>query len=321
MQHPPANARPTFEQVELAHRRIAPHVIKTPVVSDPELNRLLGCELFLKCENLQSVGAFKIRGATNAILSLRECGIGADVATHSSGNHGAAVAAAAALDGRRAVIVMPDNAVEIKVHNVQRHGGEVRFCAANQAAREEGLRNLVDQGMIPIHPYDHHDIISGQGTAALELLQQQPGLDVMIAPVGGGGLLAGSAIVARHLVPGLGVLGAEPLGAADTAESLQRGERVQEWSPDTIADGLRALVGEFTFPLIREFVDDVLTVSEAGIIAGMEQVWRTLDMLIEPSSATVIAAIMEHPERFRGRSVGAIISGGNVDRSEFPQFS
>jgi threonine dehydratase len=321
MQHPPADARPTFEQIELAHRRIARHVVKTPVISDPALNRLLGCELFLKCENLQGIGAFKIRGATNAILSLRERGIGADVATHSSGNHGAAVAAAATLDGRRAVIVMPENAVEIKVRNVQRHGGEVHLCAASQAAREAGLEQLVEQGLIPIHPYDHHAIISGQGTATLELLRQQPGLDMLIAPVGGGGLIAGSAIAARRLAPDIRVLGAEPLGAADTAESLRRGERVKNWSPDTIADGLRALVGEFTFPLIRELVDEVLTVSEAGIIAGMEQVWRTLDMLIEPSSATVIAAIMEHPERFRGQSVGAIISGGNVDLKQFPQFS
>jgi threonine dehydratase len=321
MQHPTADAQPTFEQIEIAHRSIARHIVKTPVVSDPGLNELLGCDLYLKCENFQGIGAFKIRGAMNAILSLRERGIGADVATHSSGNHGAAVAAAATLDGRGAVIVMPDNAVEVKVHNVQRHGGEVRFCPATQSAREDGLQRLVDDGLVPIHPYDHHEIICGQGTAALEMLRQQPGLDILLAPVGGGGLIAGCSIAAKRLIPGIRVIGAEPLGAADTAESLRRGTRVESWTPDTIADGLRALVGEFTFPIIHELVDDVLTVSEDAILTGMDYVWDTLDMLIEPSSATVIAAIMEHPECFRGRSVGAIISGGNVDLQDFPQYS
>jgi threonine dehydratase len=311
----PAASRPTPDHatVAAAHQRIRDHVRRTPVRSAASLDAVLGCRLLCKCENLQEIGAFKIRGAVNAVLRLREAGITADVATHSSGNHGAALAAAARLDGRRAVIVMPQNSVAAKIENVRRFGAEVRLCPPGQQARERGLQELVDAGLVPVHPYDDPDIISGQGTAALELLEEEPNIDVLITPVGGGGLLAGCAIAARHLRPGIRVVGAEPAGAADTAESLRRGERVTEWHPDTLADGLRALVGELTFPIIRDQVNEVLTVSERGIIDGMELVWRHLGMLIEPSSATVIAAIREHPEPFAGCQVGAILTGGNVE--------
>ena len=308
--------RPDFQRIQAAHERIRRHIIRTPVVNSPELDRILGCQLYCKCENLQGIGAFKIRGATNAVLRLRERGITSDVATHSSGNHGAALAAAATLDGRQAVVVMPDDCVSAKVHNVRRHGGEVRFCAASQQAREEGLARLVERGMVPVHPYDDGDIICGQGTAALELLKQQPDIDILLAPVGGGGLMAGSAIVARHLRPDMEVIAAEPQGAADTAESMRQGKRVERWQPNTMADGLRALVGALTFPIILDLVDAVLTVQEDNLLVGMKQVKDHLDMLIEPSSATVIAAILEQPERFAGRKVGAIITGGNVEIDE-----
>ena len=308
--------RPDFQRIQAAHERIQRHIIRTPVVNSPELDRILGCQLYCKCENLQGMGAFKIRGATNAVLRLRERGIASDVATHSSGNHGAALAAAATLDGRQAVVVMPDDCVSAKVHNVRRHGGEVRFCAASQQAREEGLARLVERGMVPVHPYDDEDIICGQGTAALELLKQQPDIDILLAPVGGGGLMAGSAIVARHLRPDMEVIAAEPQGAADTAESMRQGKRVERWQPNTMADGLRALVGALTFPIILDLVDAVLTVQEDNLLVGMKQVKDHLDMLIEPSSATVIAAILEQPERFAGRKVGAIITGGNVEINE-----
>ena len=312
---------PEFEDLVAAQRRIGKLVRNTPVVSDPGLDKRLGCQLFCKCENLQATGAFKLRGALNAVLRLRELGIAEDVATHSSGNHGAALALAAHHDGRKAHVVMPDDSVDAKVRNVRRHNGEIIFCAPTHESREAGLARLVEQGLVPIHPYDHPDIICGQGTVALEFLEQQPDLEVLMTPVGGGGLVSGSAIAARHVKPGIRVLAAEPAGAADTAESLRRGCRVENWQPETIADGLRALVGKMTFRIIRKMVDEVLTVSEAGILEGMGLVLRHLEMLIEPSSATVIAAIREYPDVFAGQRVGVIFSGGNVDVASFPQFS
>lgn len=312
---------PVFADVIAARRRIGRLVRNTPVISNAGLDEQLGCHLFCKCENLQATGSFKIRGALNAVLSLRERGVTEDVATHSSGNHGAALALAAHHDGRSAHVVMPDNSVDSKVRNVRRHHGTIVFCAPTHQSRTAGLERLVELGLVPVHPYDHPDIIAGQGTAALELLEQQPDLDVLMTPVGGGGLISGSAVVARRLRPQLAIIGAEPEGAADTAESLRRGSRVQSWTPETIADGLRALVGDLNFRMIRELADGVLTVSEPGIIEGMELAWRHLEMLIEPSSATVIAAIREHPEVFRGRRVGVIISGGNVDLASFPKLS
>ena len=308
---------PDFQQILAAHERIRRHIVRTPVVNSPELDKILGCQLFCKCENLQDIGAFKIRGAVNAVLRLREQGITADVATHSSGNHGAALAAAATLDGRKAVVVMPENCVGLKVDNVRRQGGDVRFCADNHEARESGLSTLVDKGLVPVHPYDHEDIICGQGTAAMELLDQRPDIDILMAPVGGGGLIAGCAIVARHLRPELSIVAAEPQGAADTAESFRLGVRVPRWEPETIADGLRALVGTLTFPIIRQLVDSVLTVQEDNLLVGMKLVRDHLDMLIEPSSATVVAAILEQPDRFAGLRVGTIITGGNTEFSRY----
>ena len=318
MDNKAADQIPDISDIILAKQRIDGEIRTTPVLSSPQLNEDLGCELWLKCENLQHTGAFKFRGASNAIALLDEEGRAGDVATHSSGNHGAALALAAATRGRRAWIVMPENSVATKVKAVRRNGGEIVFCATNQQAREEGLAKLIAKGCIPIPPYDHAHIICGQGTTLIEMAEQIPGLEIVLAPVGGGGLISGSAIAARALIPNVKVLGAEPEGAADTALSLSRGKRVDHFPVDTIADGLRAIVGVLNFEIIHDNVEKVLTVSEEGIVEAMALVWLHFRMLIEPSSATVIAAILASPEDFSGCRVGAIISGGNVDIENLP---
>jgi len=302
---------PDIADIHLARARIDDWTRLTPVLNDPGLDQELGCMLYCKCENLQRAGAFKFRGASNAISRLREDGIEGDVATHSSGNHGAALALAANLDKRKAHVVMPDNSVPMKIDSVRRYGGIVHFCAPTQESREEELEKLVEDGMIPIPPYDHADIIAGQGTAALELIQEVPTLEQIITPVGGGGLISGTAITARST--GQQVYGVEPEGAADTVASLEQGERVKSWTPDTIADGLRALIGVRNFTVIRNEVKQVFTVSDDDIRRAMYLFWQELRLVIEPSSATVIAAVRNHPEVFAGKKVGAIISGGNIE--------
>jgi len=306
---------PDITDIHLARARIRERVSLTPVLSDAGLNQLLGCRLFCKCENLQRTGAFKFRGACNAIARLREAEVAGDIATHSSGNHGAALALAARLDGRMAHVVMPENASPIKMEAVRRHGGEIHLCAPTQKDREAGLQQLVDAGYIAIPPYDHADIIAGQGTAALELMQAHSDLEILLAPVGGGGLLGGTAIAGASF--GAAIYAAEPEGAADTAASLAQGKRVESWQPETIADGLRALVGVRNFALIKRHVRDVLTVSDDEIRAGMRLFWQHTRLLIEPSSAVVIAAISKHPEVFAGHKVGAIITGANIDPADW----
>ena len=301
---------PDLADIHLAHARIRSQVRITPVLNDPGLDAILGCRLFCKCENLQHTGSFKFRGASNAIACLRENNITGDVATHSSGNHGAALALAARLDGRSAHVVMPENSSPIKIAAVRSYGGQVHFCAPSNAARATALEALVQRGMIPIHPYDDAHIIAGQGTAALELEQEVPSLEQLITPVGGGGLISGTAIAARAW--GVSVFGVEPTGAADTVESLARGEITSSFHPNTIADGLRAIVGRRNFRLIKEHVKRVVTVSDDEIRAAMILTWQTLKLLIEPSSATVVAAVKKHPNLFRGHKVGAILSGGNI---------
>ena len=318
MDNKAADQIPDIADIILARQRINGEIRTTPILSNPQLNSDLGCELWLKCENLQHTGAFKFRGASNAIALLNEAGEQGDVATHSSGNHGAALALAASNYNRRAWVVMPENSVKTKIEAVRRNGGEIIFCAPTQPAREKGLADLVAKGCIPIPPYDHGHIICGQGTAVVEMSEQIPGLDIILTPVGGGGLISGSAIAARALISRVKVIGAEPKGAADTALSLSQGKRVDQFPVNTIADGLRAIVGVLNFEIIRDNVDKVITVSEAGIVEAMALVWQHFRMLIEPSSATVIAAILASPGDFSGRRVGAIISGGNVDLENLP---
>ena len=313
-----ADQTPDIADIFSAQQRINGKIRTTPVLTDPQLNAEIGCELWLKCENLQHTGAFKFRGASNALAILDELGRPGDVATHSSGNHGAALALAASTNNRRAWVVMPENSVKTKVEAVRRNGGEIVFCAPNQQDREKGLAGLVAKGCIPVPPYDHGHIISGQGTVVIEMSEQIPGLDIIITPVGGGGLISGSAIAARALIAGVRVIGAEPEGAADTALSLSQGKRVDHYAVDTIADGLRAIVGVLNFEIIHDNVDEVITVSDEEIIKSMALVWKRFRLLIEPSSATVLAAILRSPGSFAGRRVGAVISGGNVDLEHLP---
>lgn len=315
MNQQPAARIPDISDIHLAQARIRSRVRVTPVINDSGLDETLGCRLYCKCENLQRTGAFKFRGASNAIIRLRDDAIGGDVATHSSGNHGAALALAARLDGRNAHIVMPENASPMKIRAVRDYGGQVHFCAPTNEARAARLQELVDAGMIPVHPYDNADIIAGQGTAALELEQAFPSLEQVIAPIGGGGLISGTAIATRTW--GVSVFGVEPEGAADTLASLERGAIVDSFHPRTIADGLRAIVGQRNFRIIRDHVKAVLTVSDDEIREAMVLTWSTLKLLIEPSSATVIAAIRKHPELFGGRKVGAILSGGNIHPADW----
>ncbi len=315
----PAIDLPDFQAVQQAANRIRGFVRATPVLQDAALNERLACQLFIKCENLQASGAFKLRGASNAIARLREQNIPGDVATHSSGNHGAALAMAARLDGRRAHVVMPENASAFKVSAVLEQGGKVYFCAATQAAREQGLEELLAAGHHAIPPYDHVDIIAGQGTACLELTQQIQELEIVVAPVGGGGLISGTALVASHL--GITTLGAEPSGAADTAASLAQGKRVDNVQAVTIADGLRALVGVRNFALIHELVDSVITVSEDEIRQAMIDIWKYFRLVVEPSSAVVLAAIQQQAKQFSGKRVAAIISGGNITPAQWQEIT
>jgi threonine dehydratase len=310
---------PDAADIHLAQARIRGRVRLTPVINDAGLDEALGCRLYCKCENLQRTGAFKFRGAVNAIARLGEDGRDGPVATHSSGNHGAALALAARLDGRQAHVVMPENSSPMKIEAVRSYGGSVHFCAPTNEARAAELEKLVATGMIPVHPYDHPDIIAGQGTAALELEQAVPSLEQVITPLGGGGLVSGTAIATRSW--GVSVFGVEPAGAADTVASLRQGSIVTSFRPETIADGLRAIVGQRNFLVIRAQVKQVLTVSDDDIRAAMLLAWRHLKLLIEPSSATVIAAVRNHRELFGDRKVGAIISGGNIHPADWVKLT
>lgn len=286
-------------------------VRRTPVLTSTRINDELGATLHFKAEHLQHTGSFKFRGASFAVGRLPcDC---PGVATHSSGNHGAALAAAAASRGFCAHVVMPDNAVRSKVEAVRSFGGRVHFCAPTQQAREAGLAALVRQGLVAIPPYDHDDIIAGQGSVAVELIDQVPGLDSIVAPIGGGGLLSGITLAASDAGPDVAVVGAEPEGADDAARSLRAGRRVGDHQPVTRADGLRALIGERNFAVLAAAKIPIITVSEAMIVRAMALIWRELRQVVEPSGAVALAAIMTRPERFRSRSVGVVLSGGNLD--------
>lgn len=306
----PSQDIPDIADIHLAHARISKQVRTTPVINEARLDALLGCRLYCKCENLQRTGAFKFRGASNAVLSLEEDGALQDVATHSSGNHGAALALAASLAGVTADVVMPKNSSRLKIAAVRSFGGRVHFCEPTHEARDAGLENLVQAGRIAVHPYDNPAIIAGQGTAAIEFTQQVPELEQLITPLGGGGLVSGTAIAAEP--GGIEVFAVEPEGAADTARSLEQGSIIGDHRPDTIADGLRALVGVRNFAIVRERVRKVVTVTDDEIREAMVLALEYLKLLIEPSSATVIAAVRKYPELFGGKCIGAVISGGNI---------
>jgi len=309
----------TWELIEQARERIAGKVNLTPVMSSSTLDGLTGARLSFKCENFQKGGAFKARGANNAVFALPETEARRGVATHSSGNHGAAVARAAALRGIRAYVVMPDNTAHAKRAAVSRYGAEITWCAPTLAARESTVQKVIAAtGATLIHPYDDLLVMAGQATAAVELLAAVPTIDVLLAPVGGGGLLSGSAVAAKTIKPAIRVIGVEPAGADDAARSLRAGRIVPVEHPNTIADGLRATVGERPFAEIRRLVDDIITVSDAAILRAMRQMWEVLKIVVEPSAAVPYAALLEAPAALRARRIGVIVSGGNLDLDHLP---
>lgn len=310
---------PTYAQIQDAAARIAPYARVTPVMRSDALDGLAGAQLHFKCENLQRGGAFKFRGACNAVWALDEAAAARGVVTHSSGNHGNALALAAATRGIRAHVVVPEGAVRAKLEAIERAGAVLHRCAPTQAAREATTAQLVqDTGAVLVHPYADTQVMAGQGTLALELLVQAPDLDALVTPVGGGGLASGVAIAAHAQRPALALYAAEPAGADDAARSLVRGERVTDVVPDTVCDGLRALVGEPNLQALRAHRIDIITVSDEETIAAMRLLWQELKLVVEVSSATAFAAILKARERFAGRRVGVVLTGGNVDLDALP---
>ncbi len=310
---------PTLEDLRAARRRIAPHVHETPVMTSELLDRHCGASLFFKCENLQKVGAFKARGASNAVFSLTAEEAVKGVCTHSSGNHAAALAMAAAKRGIPAHIVMPANAPAVKKAAVAGYGAHIIECEPTLNGREATLaRVMAETGAHLVHPYNDVRVIAGQGTVALELLEQVTGLDAVLAPVGGGGLLAGTALAVKLQYPEIEVAASEPAGADDAFRSFGSGRLVPQTDPRTIADGLLTSLGELNFDIIMRHVDTILTVEDASIIEAMRLQWTRMKTLVEPSGAVSFAAVLEHPERFTGRRVGVIISGGNQDLDQLP---
>ena len=309
----------SLADIEAARVRIAPHVRRTPVLTSDLLDEAAGAQLFFKCENLQHIGAFKARGATNAVLSLSDAAAASGVATHSSGNHAAAVARAAGLRGIPAYIVMPEGAARPKVLQVERLGGRITFCAPTLAAREETAARIVaETGAAMIHPFDDPAVMAGQGTAALELMEDAAGLDIVLAPIGGGGLISGVSTAVKALRPATRVVGAEPAGADDAARSFAAGRLIPLTEVDTIADGLRASLSQSTFDHIRRGVDQVATVSERGIVEAMRALFEALKVVVEPSAAVAYAAVREGKVEVAGQRVGIILTGGNVDLDKLP---
>ncbi|GAB4286051.1 MAG: pyridoxal-phosphate dependent enzyme [Marinilabiliales bacterium] len=310
---------PDFNNISLAHSRIQHVIHKTPVLSSQLINEYTGTTLFFKCENFQKVGAFKFRGASNAVLSLSNEEAENGVATHSSGNHAAALALAAKNRGISAYIVMPENAPEVKKKAVAGYGTEIFYCKPTLQAREEGLKKVVEKtGASFIHPYDNELIIAGQGTAAKEFLEEIPQLDIIIAPVGGGGLLSGTSIAAKSMKPEIIVIAAEPKGADDAYRSFISGKLIPSINPNTICDGLLTSLSELTFSVIQKNVDEIITVTEDSIIKAMELIWTRLKIIVEPSSSVCLAAVLENKQRFYSKKTGIIISGGNVELSKLP---
>lgn len=305
--------------IRTAHDRIRPHIHRTPVLTSARLDAASGASLFFKCENFQKVGAFKARGATNAVFALDDETARRGVATHSSGNHAAALSRAAKLRGIAAHIVMPTNSPKVKVRAVEGYGGRIVFCEPNQRAREEACaRVIAETGATLIHPFENEDVMAGQGTIAVELLEDVPDLDLILCPVGGGGVLCGTAVAAKSLRPEIKVIATEPAGADDAAQSFHQHRLVYQEKKDTIADGLRTNLGAPNFALIEHYVDDVVTVTDEGIVAAMRVIWETMKIVVEPSGAVPYAAIVEGKIDYRSKRIGIILTGGNVDLDALP---
>jgi threonine dehydratase len=305
--------------IRAAHERIRAYIKRTPVLTSSRLDAASGASLFFKCENFQKIGAFKARGATNAVFSLDDTTARRGVATHSSGNHGAALARAAKLRGIPAHIVMPSNSAKVKVRAVETYGAHIVFCEPTEAARESACAEVIAKtGATLIHSFENEDVIAGQGTAAVELLEDVPDVDLVMCPVGGGGLLCGTAVAAKSMRPKIKVIAVEPANADDAAQSFRARRLLRTEKKFTIADGLRTNVGAPNFAIIQRYVDDIVTVNEEAIVSAMRTIWETLKIIIEPSAAVPYAAILESKIDIGGKRVGMILTGGNVDLDALP---
>lgn len=313
------NSIPTLEDIKEAVKRISVAVNYTPILTSKLIDEICGCKIFFKCENFQKVGAFKFRGAYNTIASLSKEELQKGVVTHSSGNHAAALTLAAEMNNTTAYIVMPKTAPEIKKIAVQSYGGKITFCEPTLKSREETAQKIIDEtGAVLIHPFNNYSIITGQATSAYELINDSKSLDYILTPVGGGGLLSGTALSTNYLSPQTKVIGCEPEGADDAFRSLRDGKIYPSENPKTICDGLLTSLGDKTFEIINKFVYKIITVSDDKTIEAMRLIWERMKIIIEPSSAVPLAVVMNNKSKFENKSVGIIISGGNVDLNNLP---
>ena len=312
----------TLKDIEKAHDRIRPFIHRTPILTNSSLNELSGAELFFKCENFQKAGSFKIRGATNAVQLLSKEDLKKGIATTSSGNHGAALSMAVTRRGGKTHVVMPHNTPKIKVENVKRNGGEIVWCETSQESREGVLEDLVKKnGSEVIHPYNDERIIAGQGTCAKELIEDCPDLDIIVSPVSGGGLIGGTLIMANEIEEKIEVYGAEPSEADDAFRSLVAGKIIPNKTINTICDGLRAQIGALNFPILKEFVSEIITITEEEVIDAMRMVWERMKLIVEPSCSITLAAVLKRKAQFSNKRIGLILSGGNVDLDRLPWSS
>lgn len=310
---------PTYADVEAAHARILPYIHRTPVLTSSYINGLAGAELFFKCENFQKAAAFKARGASNAVFGLTEAQAAKGVATHSSGNHGLCLSYAAGRRGIACTVVMPRTAPQAKKDAVRGYGGRVVECEPSTSSREAVFAQVVaETGAEFVHPYNDPRVIAGQATCSRELNEQVPGLDAVIAPIGGGGMISGTCLTLSTIAPGVKIYAGEPEQADDAARSFRAGHIIADDAPETVADGLKVPLKELTWHFVQKHVTDILTVSEDEIIEAMKLIWKRMKIVMEPSSAVPLAAILRNPQVFKGQRVGVIITGGNVDLDKLP---
>jgi threonine dehydratase len=310
---------PTYEDMLAAHERIKPHIRRTPILTSDYLNELTGAQLFFKCENLQEPGAFKVRGASNAVYGLTEEQAKKGVATHSSGNHALCLSYAAGRRGIPCNVVMPRTAPQAKKDAVRRYGGTITECEPSTTSREETFAKVqAATGGEFVHPYNDHRVIAGQGTCAKEMMEQVDGLEFVVAPIGGGGMISGTCLTLATLAPEVKVIAAEPEQADDAYRSFKAGHIIADDAPETIADGLKVPLKDLTWHFVKNHVTDILTASEQEIVDAMKITWKYLRVVMEPSCAPPLATIIKNPEVFRGKRVGVVITGGNVDLDKLP---
>lgn len=313
------NTIPSLQDIQEAEKRISVAANYTPILTSKLIDEIFGCKIFFKCENFQKVGAFKFRGAYNTIASLSKNELEKGVVTHSSGNHAAALTLAAKLNRTTAYIVMPRTAPEIKKKAVQSYGAKITFCEPTLKSREETAQKIIDEtGAYLVHPFNNYSIITGQATAAYELINDVNQLDYILTPIGGGGLLSGTSLSAKYLSPQTKVVGCEPEGADDAFRSLRDGKVYPSENPNTICDGLLTSLGEKTFEIINKYVDEIITVDDDKIIEAMRLIWERMKIIIEPSSAVPLAVVMNNKSKFENKSIGIILTGGNVDLNNLP---